>query len=188
MFTFTCPSCIKPLFSVTSISPCTAPQQLPDLIYGECRLVKKTDHVKLIKHIKCRCGKDIGVWILSSSLDDYGTWLMSGIWSSPGLIAQCRPSDSLLKMTKNNIELRKSLIERTERIKVLVEGIAVQFIEFAKRIISKISGVECQLTSAGVGSLRLIIEIHVKLSDLLDVVKAKIQDKIVASKKTVKIN
>lgn len=188
MFTFTCANCLQRLFAVDSISPCRAPTPLPDLAVGDCRIVNKANSLKLVKSLRCQCGKDVGLWVVSSDTDDYDTWIMSGIWSTPDMIVQHSTREKLHETAQSNSDLRKRLRERTDRIRVLVEGIAVQFIEFAKKMITKIAGTDPQLAPLGVGSLHVIQEIELRVNTLLDEVRLKVQQKALLSKKSVKTN
>lgn len=189
MYSFSCPACLKQLFTVSSIFPCVVPKPLPDLNYDPARIVTSQQNLRLCKKIRCKCGYCIGDWILSSDGGDFGTWKMSGIWSENGKVGLIKDyNQDLCALGQKNLELKKSLKPRIERANFMLEGLATQLMDFILKYYFKVKGKEIAIPSPNwstLTKLEFLIAILIKETEQLNL---KRSDYAQGSKKSIKFN
>jgi hypothetical protein len=189
MYTFTCPSCLEKIFSVNSFLPCPVPQPLPEVSFEQARIVNVHGSLKLCKKIRCRCTFSLGDWILSSDSGDYDTWRLSGIWSQEGKFNFVpTPDEDLCALAQENFELKQNLKLRLESISLVLEGLAIQLMDFIFKYFLKMTGKTIslpELNLATTNKLELLSSILAKETEKIRSIE---RESIHQSKKSIKFN
>lgn len=154
MYHFSCPSCLKLLFSSDSIAPTPVPKFEDSLITVSAPKISSIQGLRLVRPLRCKCGFSIGEWVLSSEDQTYDCWLVNGIWSSDRDLEAASFTGDIVQIAADNEKLRHELVARLSKALALVEGLAIQLIELTKKYFFKLTSNKKVLHFTGTTSLQ----------------------------------